>query len=839
MSILPTSNIRRYDDVEELVDISVSLPLFTTDTLAVYYGEAGLDAIENVDYEIILNETDYSNFTFRPLASLITKINAQIVAEPTDRNTILLVRILPAETDATSAGVRNTQFVSKEFDRIAMRFQQIDEQISRAVMLSVFNEETYLSLDLPPWAGGEYIIWHPTLKKLITASAAIPTATVDTDPTLAANSDLFVPSQKAAKTYIDAGDQILQDLIDGLDAVIDARLDLAEADIDDIYDELALVDAELDTKLPLNGSAPMTGPIRFTHQASPANPAAGLLSVFAKSDNRLYTRTSAGIETALGAGDVTRVADRTALKALDTTINTVAVLAEAGREGLFIWALGDYTARVAADTSEGVFVKATAISAGVGCWVRVYAEALNVRWFGAKGDAATDDITALDAAKTLSITLLAAVYIPAGKYRITATWNWGALTDHVHIVTDGRYKSQLLCDFAAGAAGVNIGTTAADSGYGVTVRDLGIVGIANMNTALSVIRVGNIEITDNWFYNGTGGLYVDRCYGFKIERNIAQNMSVLGFNVVASSGNNGLLLANGAYTTVIGLSINTCDNVHLVNNELADCTSVGLQFTGVKSMSADNNYIENNGVNVYMGGGGNHSIAFRDANWFGASTNPNVIEGVDGFVMENNVLFNCAWTRNQATAKNVHAENNYLTGTATFPAIDIVPKMMESVLLGNFTGADVNTAQPVFAAAQDTLSIETDTTYEFEAEYFITRAAGTTSHTTAVLFGGTATFDAIRYVADVSNPTGNVLGAVSRIRGDGATALTLTAANTSATENLSITLKGRIRTNVGGTLIPQFQFSAAPGGAPTVQSGSAFRIWPIGNDQVTAIGPWA
>lgn len=58
--------------------------------------------------------------------------------------------------------------------------------------------------------------------------------------------------------------------------------------------------AAASSKLPLDGSAPMTGPIRFTHQASPSNPAAGLLSVFAKSDNKLYTRSSAGIEQALG-----------------------------------------------------------------------------------------------------------------------------------------------------------------------------------------------------------------------------------------------------------------------------------------------------------------------------------------------------------------------------------------------------------------------------------------------------------------------------------------------------------------------------------------------------------
>lgn len=205
MSILPTSNVRRYDNVAELVDINVSLPLFTSDTLNVYYGEAGLDAVENVDYEIILNEVDYSNFIFRPFASLLTKIAALIVIDPTDRNTVLLVRLLPAETDADPAGVRNTQFVSKEFDRIAMRFQQVDEQIGRSVAISLFDETVDYDLTLPPWVADQILAWHPTLHKLVNVpfNLSVTQTLTDADPTLAANSDARVATQKATKSYVD------------------------------------------------------------------------------------------------------------------------------------------------------------------------------------------------------------------------------------------------------------------------------------------------------------------------------------------------------------------------------------------------------------------------------------------------------------------------------------------------------------------------------------------------------------------------------------------------------------------------------------------------------------
>jgi hypothetical protein len=160
------------------------------------------------------------------------------------------------------------------------------------------------------------------------------------------------------------------------------------------------------------------------------------------------------------------------------------------------------------------------------------------------------------------------------------------------------------------------------------------------------------------------------------------------------------------------------------------------------------------------------------------------------------------------------------------------------VLTADATGSDVSTAQSVFVATED-FTAAASTTYAFDAFYHITRAAGTTSHTTGVLFGGTATYTSLRYLAQITNPTGNVLTAVSQIVGDAATEVVLTAANTSATENLTISLKGIIRVNGGGTIIPQFKYSAAPGGAPTIKANSYFRMRKLGTDTVASAGSWA
>lgn len=162
-----------------------------------------------------------------------------------------------------------------------------------------------------------------------------------------------------------------------------------------------------------------------------------------------------------------------------------------------------------------------------------------------------------------------------------------------------------------------------------------------------------------------------------------------------------------------------------------------------------------------------------------------------------------------------------------------------TALTADFVGTDVATAQPFFSTAQDVLTVSASTSYEFEANISMSRAAGTTSHTIGILFGGTATFTSIGYVADTTSTTGNVLGTTSSIFGVVATTTVVTAASTTATENNVIKLKGIMRINVAGTIIPQFIFSAAPGGVPTIRANSYFKLTPLGTNTVASVGNWS
>jgi hypothetical protein len=152
----------------------------------------------------------------------------------------------------------------------------------------------------------------------------------------------------------------------------------------------------------------------------------------------------------------------------------------------------------------------------------------------------------------------------------------------------------------------------------------------------------------------------------------------------------------------------------------------------------------------------------------------------------------------------------------------------------DLTGSNVNTAQAVFSTPSQ-VTLAATTSYEFEGEYHID-TTGTTSHSIALLFGGTATFTSILYSALSSNgATATTTSAASLTRGNVATAITVTAAVAAATQNI-IRIRGVMRINGAGTVIPQFQYSAAPGVAPTINKNSFFRCWAIGAASATSFG---
>lgn len=101
--------------------------------------------------------------------------------------------------------------------------------------------------------------------------------------------------------------------------------------------------------------------------------------------------------TTLGPS-VWNTASRATLKLLSPTLVTAVFLKESGREGIFQWKSGNYSAQVTVDTAEGIFIPSSLVAVTSGAWVRQFSGDVDAKWFGAVFDGTTTDTAAMQAA---------------------------------------------------------------------------------------------------------------------------------------------------------------------------------------------------------------------------------------------------------------------------------------------------------------------------------------------------------------------------------------------------------------------------------------------------------
>ena len=137
------------------------------------------------------------------------------------------------------------------------------------------------------------------------------------------------------------------------------------------------------------------------------------------------------------------------------------------------------------------------------------------------------------------------------------------------------------------------------------------------------------------------------------------------------------------------------------------------------------------------------------------------------------------------------------------------------------------------------VNVAATTAYLFRGHFRMSRAAGGTTHTVNLGFGGTATLTAINYQVISTTGAGNILISPQMTFLATASSTAVTASSTSTTENNYIEMQGVVEINGAGTFIPQVAFSAAPGGAGTIAAGAYFEITPIGvNAAAINVGDW-
>ena len=171
----------------------------------------------------------------------------------------------------------------------------------------------------------------------------------------------------------------------------------------------------------------------------------------------------------------------------------------------------------------------------------------------------------------------------------------------------------------------------------------------------------------------------------------------------------------------------------------------------------------------------------------------------------------------------------------------IVPTQQYYRLDSALAGANATGAQNIFGVG---CTLSASTVYEFEIMVAYSKSAGTTAHTFSMGFGGTATVNNIAYEA-ITKTNGSAftnLATSDTVQAfiQTASATALTGSNTSAALYLLHLMKGTVSVNAGGTFIPQYTLSAAPGGAYTTAAGSFIRIAPLSaSGSSTNVGTWA
>jgi hypothetical protein len=779
-----------------------------------------------------------------------------MVTAPATGETLTILRAQPLTQAAsyTEQGPFPAKAHEKALDRIDMQVQMISERVNRAMKL----KETSANSDLifPEPSADEVVGWNA-------AGTALENKTISDLGNLVEDSDDI--TQGVTNLFMTTAERAKVGNITVTQAV----------DLDAMETTLAGAVLEGDTS---------TAAMQFVIDED---------SMASNSATKIPTQQSVK-----AYADAKFVATRTALKDLDTTVHTTAFLSESGREGLFFWRTGNYSTQIAADTQEGLYVKANAIASTAGSWVRQRDDlTCNVKWFGATGDGSTVDTTAVQAAIDM-VTTQGKVYFPAGTYSLGALSKTLATGQSIAIVGDSPGSTVLY--YAANAVGLSITcpTTAFAwiSGNEILIEDLSFVtNVQNTGYAVQIDgnctignpmrptvfnRVGfrgtinnssywlvgahitdvqNAIFTDCFYFSyttgllGTGIFYtgtsntehptVLNVHNFNQqfgEYGVRVNGYIEGVNVLQS---NFTQVANGiSFASTPGNlpQCSICDSQIWASNVAIATNATASQITGNLIFVSGTSYAIL-GTPVYTTISGNTFV--------GQSGSPNGIvlqSGATDNIIEGNVfkgIVTNIWIQsganNNTIGLNQHADGTAMLDQGSGNTSGLVPTIQTVTVQGSDVSLtnNITTAQNLFAAANDTLTVKGATAYIFRARLMI--ATGTTTHTTAFGFGGTATFTNIHYRSLLWSGTSGTISttAPSKLDVSAATATVLNA--TSGAAFTEIEIEGVMRINAGGTLIPQITFSAGPTGTCAVKVNSWLELWPIGSNTVAAIGPWA
>lgn len=181
------------------------------------------------------------------------------------------------------------------------------------------------------------------------------------------------------------------------------------------------------------------------------------------------------------------------------------------------------------------------------------------------------------------------------------------------------------------------------------------------------------------------------------------------------------------------------------------------------------------------------------------------------------------------------------TGTSTWTTravSGVISDIQMASQNADFTTANALGVQSVLAAANDVFTVAANTAYKVCGQLYLSKNVTTTCTLALAWALATATVDNFEYMATTWNGAANGVVAPTCVRVTGVASKVINATNTSA--EVCVYFEGILRIGTAGTITPQINWSAAPGGTGLTRRGSWISFERLGANTVTTTSTgWA
>lgn len=341
--------------------------------------------------------------------------------------------------------------------------------------------------------------------------------------------------------------------------------------------------------------------------------------------------------------------------------------------------------------------------------------------------------------------------------------------------------------------------------------------------------------------------------GYTTDTKYTFNPSTGTLNITNISANGDIIAGLADGNTLGGATNPIIASIGNVNNYVQ---SYIINYSNTAQSSADFVAYTNNGTDssgwidmgitsnafsqaAYSVTGRNEGYVFMSAP-AGSGTSGNLVIATDSTGLYNSIQLYTNGFSNETNLRATFDNLGYFTGNVNGLSPGVYPAQQYYRLNSTVVGLNATGAQKALGVG---VTLVGNTVYEFEYVYALSKSAGVTSHTISLLFGGTATLNNIGYfITRIGSGTTFVDTTVTSlsyyIQTAAATAIT-SAITTAGRYDIGL-VKGTVSIAAGGTFIPQYALSAAPGGAYTTAIGSYMKIWPVAAAGSNVnVGSWA